>query len=137
MRSTLYDALKSGASDVHLETGATGLAIKYRIDGVLSVVRNAAGQDTAEQVISRIKVLAELDISERRVPQDGRFKVAVRGREVDFRVSIMPSVFGEDAVLRVLDKQTLSDQMQGLRLDSLGFGQVLSPRHFVKQVLEH
>ncbi|AAZ97248.1 type II secretion system protein [Thiobacillus denitrificans ATCC 25259] len=121
VRSTLYDALKSGASDVHLETGATGLAIKYRIDGVLSAVGNAAGQDTAEQVISRIKVLAELDISERRVPQDGRFKVAVRGREVDFRVSIMPSVFGEDAVLRVLDKQTLSDQMQGLRLDSLGF----------------
>ena len=121
VRSTLYDALKSGASDIHLETSAFGLSIKYRIDGVLNAVGNAAGQDTAEQVISRIKVLAELDISERRVPQDGRFKVSVRGREVDFRVSVMPSVFGEDAVLRVLDKQSLSDQMQGLRLDSLGF----------------
>ena len=121
VRSTLYDALKSGASDIHLETNPSGLSIKYRIDGVLNAVGNAAGQDTAEQVISRIKVLAELDISERRVPQDGRFKVSVRGREVDFRVSVMPSVFGEDAVLRVLDKQSLSDQMQGLRLDSLGF----------------
>ncbi|WP_028989937.1 GspE/PulE family protein [Thermithiobacillus tepidarius DSM 3134] len=121
VRSTLYDALRSGASDIHLETGPAGLTIKYRIDGVLSTVGSAAGQELAEQAISRIKVVAELDIAERRVPQDGRFKVQVRGREVDFRVSIMPSIFGEDAVLRVLDKQSLSDQMQGLRLDSLGF----------------
>ena len=120
-RSTLYDALKSGASDIHLETGPSGLAIKYRIDGVLNTVATLAGLDLAEQMISRIKVVAELDIAERRVPQDGRFKVSARGREIDIRVSIMPSIFGEDAVLRILDKQTLAGEFKGLRLEALGF----------------
>jgi general secretion pathway protein E len=120
-RSTLYDALKAGASDIHLETDAAGLAIKYRIDGVLDTVGTLAGLELAEQVISRVKVVAELDIAERRVPQDGRFKVSVRGREIDIRVSIMPSIFGEDAVLRILDKQALADAVRGLTLDSLGF----------------
>jgi len=119
--STLYDALKVEASDIHMETGPGGLAIKYRIDGVLSQVGKMAGLELAEQVISRIKVMAELDIAERRIPQDGRFKISSRGREIDVRVSIMPSIFGEDAVLRILDKQTLSDQIKGLRLDYLGF----------------
>jgi len=121
VHSTMYDALKAEASDIHLETGPDGLVIKYRIDGVMSTVGLVASAEVAEQVISRIKVMSELDIAERRVPQDGRFKVAVRGHEVDFRVSIMPSIFGEDAVLRILDKKTLSDQMKGLRLDHLGF----------------
>jgi general secretion pathway protein E len=121
VRSTLYDALKSGASDVHLECVPTGLAIKYRIDGVLTAVGSLDGSELAEQVISRVKVMSELDIAERRIPQDGRFKATVRGREIDFRVSIMPSIFGEDAVLRVLDKQSLSDELLGLRLDNLGF----------------
>ncbi|MHB1331081.1 MAG: GspE/PulE family protein [Sulfuriferula sp.] len=121
VHSTLYDALKTGASDIHLETVANGLVIKYRIDGVLSQVGSVPRSDFAEQVVSRIKVMSELDIAERRVPQDGRFKVSMRGREVDFRVSIMPSIFGEDAVLRILDKQALSDQVKGLRLDFLGF----------------
>ena len=121
VHSTVYDALKTGVSDIHLETGSSGLAIKYRIDGVLTMVGSMQGLDLAEQVISRIKVMSELDIAERRVPQDGRFKVSVRGREVDFRVSIMPSIFGEDAVLRILDKQALSDQMKELRLSYLGF----------------
>ena len=121
VHSTLYDALKIGASDIHLETVANGLIIKYRIDGVLSQIGTVQRIDFAEQVVSRIKVMSELDIAERRVPQDGRFKVAMRGREVDFRVSIMPSIFGEDAVLRILDKQALSDQVKGLRLDFLGF----------------
>jgi general secretion pathway protein E len=120
VHSTVYDALKAAASDIHLETGPTGLAIKYRIDGVLMTVGSMAGLELAEQVISRIKIMSELDIAERRVPQDGRFKVAVHGHEVDFRVSIMPSIFGEDAVLRILDKQTLSDQIKGLRLGYLG-----------------
>jgi general secretion pathway protein E len=120
-RSTLYDALKSGASDIHLETTSAGLAIKYRIDGVLNTVGTLDGADLAEQMISRIKVVAELDIAERRVPQDGRFKVSTRGREIDIRVSIMPSSFGEDAVLRILDKQALADEVKGLTLDSLGF----------------
>jgi general secretion pathway protein E len=122
VRSTLYDALKTGASDIHLETGPAGLAIKYRIDGVLVQVGNVGGLEIAEQVISRVKVMAELDIAERRVPQDGRFKVSARRREIDFRVSIMPSIFGEDAVLRILDKQRLADEVRGLTLDSLGFG---------------
>ncbi|MFZ2161163.1 MAG: GspE/PulE family protein [Sideroxyarcus sp.] len=121
VNSTLYDALKAEASDIHLETGAAGLSIKYRIDGVLTMVGSVAGLDTAEQVVSRIKVISGLDIAERRVPQDGRFKVSMNRREVDLRVSIMPSIFGEDAVLRILDKQTLSDQIKGLRLDYLGF----------------
>ncbi|WP_332748475.1 GspE/PulE family protein [Hydrogenophaga sp.] len=121
VNSTLYDALKSGASDIHLETGTGGIYIKYRIDGVLASVGGIHGSENAEQVISRIKVMAELDIAERRVPQDGRFKVAALGRDIDIRVSIMPSIHGEDAVLRVLDKERLSDQVTGLRLESLGF----------------
>ena len=121
VHSTLYDALRTEASDIHLETTNNGLVIKYRIDGVLSTIGSADGQHVAEQVISRIKVISELDIAENRVPQDGRFKVSMRGRDIDVRVSIMPSIFGEDAVLRILDKQALSDQVKGLRLDYLGF----------------
>ena len=119
--STLYDALKSLASDIHVETTPTGLTLKYRIDGVLVPVGNIAGVELAEQVLSRIKVLAELDISERRLPQDGRFKVSMKGRAIDIRVSVMPSIFGEDAVLRILDKQALTDQLLGLQLANLGF----------------
>ena len=119
--STIYDALKSLASDIHVETTATGLTIKYRIDGVLVTVGTLASTEIAEQVLSRIKVMAELDISERRLPQDGRFKVSVKGRAIDFRVSVMPSIFGEDAVLRILDKQALTDQLLGLQLGNLGF----------------
>lgn len=121
VNSTLYDALKAGASDIHLETAGGGIYIKYRIDGVLASVGGIHGSENAEQVISRIKVMAELDIAERRVPQDGRFKVAAFGRDIDIRVSIMPSIHGEDAVLRVLDKERLSDQVTGLRLEALGF----------------
>jgi general secretion pathway protein E len=124
VHSTLYDALRTDASDIHLETTNNGLVIKYRVDGVLSAIGNADGLQVAEQVISRIKVISELDIAETRVPQDGRFKVSMRGRDIDVRVSIMPSLFGEDAVLRILDKQALSDQSKGLRLDYLGFDDV-------------
>ena len=119
--STLYDALKLHASDIHLGVTGSGLVIKYRIDGVLNTVSRVQGGEIAEQVISRVKVMAELDIAEKRVPQDGRFKVSIKGRQIDFRVSIMPSIFGEDAVLRVLDKQDLADQIHGVRLESLGF----------------
>jgi general secretion pathway protein E len=121
VNSTLYDAMKVAASDIHLETLAGGMQVKYRIDGVLSTVTSVAGLDMAEQVVSRIKVMAELDIGERRVPQDGRFKLGIRGREIDFRVSVMPSLFGEDVVIRILDKQMLTDQFRTLRLDLLGF----------------
>lgn len=123
VHSTLYDAHKSQASDIHLEMVTGALSIKYRIDGVLMSIGVMQGADLAEQVISRIKVMSELDIAERRVPQDGRFKVSIQGREIDFRVSIMPSIFGEDAVLRILDRQALSDQAEGLTLNQLGFNQ--------------
>ena len=121
VHSTLYDALRAGASDVHLETLANGLVVRYRIDGVLVQMASVTGDEVSEQVVSRIKVMAELDIAEWRVPQDGRFKVAIDGRAIDFRVSIIPSVFGEDAVLRVLDKQSLTEKMHGLTLEALGF----------------
>jgi general secretion pathway protein E len=122
VRSTLRDALMIGASDVHLETLPSGLAIKFRIDGILSQVKALQDPGLAEQAIARVKVLAELDITEKRVPQDGRFKALERGRAVDFRVSIMPSIHGEDAVLRVLDKQGLYETtQQTLSLASLGF----------------
>jgi general secretion pathway protein E len=121
VNSTVYDALRADASDIHLESNPNGMVIKFRVDGVLSVVGSVASVELAEQTISRIKVMSELDIAERRVPQDGRFRVSIRGREVDLRVSIMPSIHGEDAVLRILDKQSLTDQMKGLSLTSLGF----------------
>ena len=120
VHSTVYDALRAGASDIHLESIATGLVVRYRLDGVLVSITTVRGAELAEQIISRIKVMSELDISERRVPQDGRFKIAINGRAIDFRVSIIPSIFGEDAVLRILDKQALT-KMSGLRLDVLGF----------------
>ncbi|MES2579322.1 MAG: GspE/PulE family protein [Pseudomonadota bacterium] len=128
VRSTLYDALKAGASDIHMETDPHGLKIKYRIDGVLSQEGGIQGLAQAEQAISRIKVMSELDIAERRVPQDGRFKVLALGREVDMRVSIMPSVFGEDAVLRILDRKALSDEAKGLSLETLGFEESIKAR---------
>lgn len=121
VHSTIYDAFKLGASDIHLEAGTSDLTIKYRVDGVLLKVKVVEGKELAEQAISRIKVMSELDIAERRIPQDGRFKLAVLGRAVDFRVSVMPSIHGEDSVIRILDKQALSQQSQGLRLDMIGF----------------
>ncbi len=121
VNSTLYDALKLQASDIHLECDAGCLHVMYRIDGVLVPITQLQGQEMAEQVISRIKVMAELDIAERRVPQDGRFKVRVNEREIDFRVSVMPNIFGEDAVLRLLDRQSLTEEAKALRLDNLGF----------------
>ena len=121
VHSTVYDALKAGASDIHLETRPGGLEVRYRVDGVLVHVVTLGGAELCEQVISRVKVMSELDIAERRVPQDGRFRLALKGRPIDFRVSVIPSVHGEDAVLRILDKQALTDDLQGLRLDALGF----------------
>ncbi|MGQ5522323.1 GspE/PulE family protein [Chitinimonas sp. PSY-7] len=123
VNSTLYDALKSGASDIHIESDHEGLVIKYRVDGILGEGKRVSGIELAEQTISRLKVMSELDIAERRIPQDGRFKAFILEREVDFRVSIMPSIHGEDAVLRVLDKQAITSQMAGLSLESLGLDQ--------------
>ncbi|TDP73124.1 GspE/PulE family protein [Roseateles toxinivorans] len=119
--ATLYDALQDGASDIHIECTARGAVIRFRVDGVMSMVRSVDGIPVAEQLVSRLKVMAELDIGERRLPQDGRFKLRVQGREVDFRLSIMPSVFGEDAVVRVLDRANIEQEHGQLTLDALGF----------------
>jgi general secretion pathway protein E len=119
--STIYDGIRQGASDIHIERDPVGLVIKYRIDGVLTKIGQVNGISLAEQVLSRIKVMSDLDIAERRVPQDGRFKLAAQGREIDFRVSVMPSLHGEDAVLRILDRRAIADEVRGLRLDILGF----------------
>jgi general secretion pathway protein E len=121
VNSTLYEALRQGASDIHLEAVGNGLVVKYRVDGVLVRIGNVQGAELASQAISRIKVLAELDIAERRVPQDGRFRVRSADRDIDFRVSVMPSLHGEDAVLRVLDKEHLTREMSGLTLATLGY----------------
>jgi general secretion pathway protein E len=121
INSTVFDALRLEASDIHLESLPHGLVIKLRIDGVLNQIGAVNNVALAEQAIARVKVLAELDIAERRIPQDGRFRVAAKGRDIDIRVSIMPSIHGEDAVLRVLDKQALVDTVKRLTLDSLGF----------------
>jgi general secretion pathway protein E len=121
VNSTIYDALRAGASDVHLESTAEGMAVKYRIDGVLDTVTSVPGITLAEHAISRLKVLADLDIAEQRVPQDGSFRVIAQKREIDLRVSIMPSVHGEDAVIRILDKQAMVAAHGRLTLDALGF----------------
>ncbi|MEV4778269.1 GspE/PulE family protein [Burkholderia sp. LMU1-1-1.1] len=121
VNSTLYDALKAGASDIHLESTSGGLAVKYRVDGVLDHATAVNGIEVAEQIISRLKVLAELDIAERRVPQDGSFRVEANGREIDLRVSIMPSIHGEDAVIRILDKRAMIEAYGSLTLEALGF----------------
>ena len=121
INSTVFDALRFEASDIHLESLPQGLVVKFRIDGVLNHIASVNNPALAEQAIARVKVLAELDIAEKRIPQDGRFRVASKGRDIDIRVSIMPSIHGEDAVLRILDKQALIDSVQRLTLDSLGF----------------
>ena len=123
VNATLHDALRLGASDIHLESNASGLDIRYRIDGVLEHMRSVRGSDLASQVISRLKVLAELDIAETRIPQDGRLAVRLgnAARRIDLRVSIMPSMHGEDGVLRILDKSHLIQGNQALTLEGLGF----------------
>ncbi len=117
----IFTALQRRASDIHIETRDDSVAIKYRIDGVLQQAMPPIAKEHHSTIISRIKVMSELDISERRVPQDGRFRVRYNGRSIDFRVSIMPSIHGEDAVLRVLDKESMSEKFHKLTLDVVGF----------------
>ncbi len=119
--STIYTAIQRRASDVHIETQDDAVYVKYRIDGVLQPAMRPIAKQFHSSIISRIKVMAELDIAEKRVPQDGRFKMRMPGKTIDFRVSIMPSVHGEDAVIRILDKESISEQFTELRLDILGF----------------
>jgi len=119
--TVIFTALERRASDIHIETRNAEVVVKYRIDGVLQYAMQPLAKDWHATILSRIKVMSELDIAERRVPQDGRFRVRYKGRFVDFRVSIMPSIHGEDAVLRVLDKETLSEKFRNLTLDVVGF----------------
>jgi len=119
--SAIFDALNRRASDIHIETRDAEVVIKYRIDGVLQPAMKPIAKEHHSTIISRIKVMSELDIAEKRVPQDGRFRVRIGARAIDFRVSIMPSIHGEDAVIRILDKESLSKQFSSLRLDVLGF----------------
>jgi len=117
----IFTALQRRASDIHIESRDDSVVIKYRIDGVLQQAMPPIAKEHHSTIISRIKVMSELDISERRVPQDGRFRVRYNGRSIDFRVSIMPSIHGEDAVLRVLDKESMSEKFHKLTLDVVGF----------------
>jgi type II secretory ATPase GspE/PulE/Tfp pilus assembly ATPase PilB-like protein len=133
--STIYTAIQRRASDIHIETGDDAVHVKYRIDGVLQPAMRPIGKQFHSSIISRVKVMAELDIAEKRVPQDGRFKVRMPGKTIDFRVSIMPSVHGEDAVIRILDKESISEQFTELKLDILGFPE-LELRRFRKYIRE-
>ena len=119
--TTIFTALQRRASDIHIESRDDSSVIKYRIDGVLQQAMPPIGREHHSTIISRIKVMSELDIAERRVPQDGRFRVRYSGRSIDFRVSIMPSIHGENAVLRVLDKESMSEKFRNLTLDVVGF----------------
>jgi len=133
--STIFTAIQRRASDIHIETQDDAVYVKYRIDGVLQPAMRPIAKQHHSAIISRIKVMAELDIAEKRVPQDGRFKLRLPGKTIDFRVSIMPSVHGEDSVIRILDKQSISEQFSELRLDILGFPES-ELRRFRKYIAE-
>src|SRR5271155_2883065 len=133
--TTIFNALERRASDIHIETRDQEVAIKYRIDGVLHYAMPPISKDWHSTIISRIKVMSELDIAERRVPQDGRFRVRYKNRLIDFRVSIMPTIHGEDAVLRVLDKESMSEKFAKLSLDVVGFADtdLVKFRRYIKE----
>ena len=135
VETIIFTALERRASDIHIEARDTEVAVKYRIDGVLQHAMQPIAKEWHSTVLSRIKVLSDLDIAERRVPQDGRFRVKYKGRFIDLRVSIMPASHGEDAVLRVLDKETLSEKFQSLSLDVVGFSD-LEVRRFRRYIRE-
>ena len=133
--SFLFNALERRASDVHVETRDTEVCVKYRIDGVLHPAMAPLAKEWHSTIISRIKVMSELDIAEKRIPQDGRFRVRYKGRSIDFRVSIMPSIHGEDAVLRILDKESLHEKFQNLSLDVVGFSEreLIRIRRYIRE----
>ena len=123
INTTILDALNRRASDIHIETGHDGVEIKYRIDGVLYRANDPIDLHFQSPIISRLKIMSELDISERRIPQDGRFKIRLGTKSIDFRVSIMPSALGEDAVIRILDKESIASDLKGLTLENLGINE--------------
>ena len=121
--STIFTGIQRRASDIHIETGDDAVHVKYRIDGVLQPAMRPIAKHFHSAIVSRVKVMAELDIAEKRVPQDGRFKVRMPGKTIDFRVSVMPSAHGEDVVIRILDKESISEQFTELKLDILGLAE--------------
>src|SRR4051812_10091939 len=133
--TTIFTALQKRASDIHIETESDSVVVKYRIDGVLTLAMQPMAKEHHSTIITRIKVMSELDIAERRVPQDGRFRVKYSGRLIDFRVSIMPTIHGENAVLRVLDKESMSEKFRNLVLDVVGFDED-DLRKFRRYILE-
>jgi type II secretory ATPase GspE/PulE/Tfp pilus assembly ATPase PilB-like protein len=126
VNSVIFTAVQKRASDIHIESKENGVIVKYRVDGVLSGAMEPIDKKFQSSIISRIKVMSDLDIAERRVPQDGRFRLKIKDKTIDFRISIMPSIYGEDAVIRILDKEMITEAISELRLDLLGFsGDVL------------
>jgi type IV pilus assembly protein PilB len=123
VNSIVFTAVQKRASDIHIESKEDGVTIKYRIDGVLSRTMEPIDKKFQSPIISRIKVISDLDIAERRVPQDGKFRLKIKDKTIDFRVSIMPSIYGEDAVIRILDKEMITLAFSELRLDLLGFSE--------------
>ena len=121
VHSLLLNGIERRASDIHVETKEEKVLLKYRIDGVLYPAMDPVDRQHHRAIVSRLKVMAELDVAEKRIPQDGRFKLKIRSRPIDFRVSIMPSIYGEDVVIRILDKESISEQFSELRLELLGF----------------
>lgn len=135
IHTTIFDAIQRRASDIHIESTDRNVIIKYRIDGVLYPATEPIDIKFHSAIVSRIKVMSELDIAERRIPQDGRFKLRTGGKTIDFRVSILPSAFGEDVVIRILDKESITSGVSTLRLDSLGFSET-DLKRFRKSIRE-
>ena len=133
--SIVFNAIQRRASDIHIETRDNEVVVKYRIDGVLYEALDPIDKRHHSTIISRIKIMSELDIAEKRVPQDGRFKLRITGRTIDFRVSIVPTAHGEDSVIRILDKESMSKEFKNLRLDILGFDNAMLSRFrkFIKE----
>jgi type II secretory ATPase GspE/PulE/Tfp pilus assembly ATPase PilB-like protein len=133
--SIVFNAIQRRASDIHIETRDNEVVVKYRIDGVLYEALDPIDKRHHSTIISRIKVMSELDIAEKRVPQDGRFKLRITGRTIDFRVSIVPTAHGEDSVIRILDKESMNSEFKNLRLDVLGFDEdmLVKFRKFIKE----
>jgi type II secretory ATPase GspE/PulE/Tfp pilus assembly ATPase PilB-like protein len=133
--SIVFNAIQRRASDIHIETRDNEVVVKYRIDGVLYEALDPIDKRHHSTIISRIKIMSELDIAEKRIPQDGRFKLRITGRTIDFRVSIVPTAHGEDSVIRILDKESMSKEFKNLRLDILGFDQAMLTRFrkFIKE----
>jgi type II secretory ATPase GspE/PulE/Tfp pilus assembly ATPase PilB-like protein len=133
--SIVFNAIQRRASDIHIETRDNEVVVKYRIDGVLYEALDPIDKRHHSTIISRIKIMSELDIAEKRIPQDGRFKLRITGRTIDFRVSVVPTAHGEDSVIRILDKESMSKEFKNLRLDILGFdqGMLTRFRKFIKE----